>query len=147
MKSLFVFISFLLLLGCKGNEEKLNISNLKTETDCIKEIFKKDSIYGEIRNHASKNISISETITIYTKNLKSLDYSNCPDEFKSAFYKHIQAWLDFRKVSDKHPSLRGELHDTFTKLEKSEDSIEFKSRLKQIFDTWEFVKKIQIHKN
>ncbi|QHI36778.1 hypothetical protein IMCC3317_21480 [Kordia antarctica] len=144
MKYLLVLVSFLVLLACKENDKKPNLSDSKIETDkisCVNEIFKRDSIFGEIRNHASEKISLSETITIYTKNIKSLDYSNCPEEFKSAFDKHIEAWLDFRKVSDKYPLLRGELHDIFTKIEKSEDSTEFKSRLGQILETWKLVDK------
>ncbi len=142
MKYLLILISFLLLLACKGNEEKPNTSDLKIETDktnCVNEIFKRDSLFGEIRNHSSEKISLSKTITIYSKNLKSLDYSNCPEEFKLAFHKHNEAWLDFRKVSNKYPLLRGELHDIFTKIEKSEDSTEFKSCLKQILETWKLV--------
>jgi hypothetical protein len=68
-----------------------------------------------------------------------LDYSYCPEEFELAFHKHIDAWLDFRKVSDKYPLLRGELHDIFSIIEKSKDSTEFKSRLNQILETWKIV--------
>lgn len=107
--------------------------------NCIKQIFEKDSIFGDIRNHASEKISLSEVINNYSKNLKSLDYSHCPDIFESAFHKHIDAWLDFRNVSDKYPLIRGELHDIFAIIEKSKDSTEFKSRLGQILETWKIV--------
>ncbi|WP_109098302.1 hypothetical protein [Aquimarina sp. AU58] len=110
--------------------------------NCVKKIFEKDSIYGDIRNHASEKAPLSEAIHDYTKNVKSLDYSDCPKEFESAFHKHMDAWLDFRKVSDKYPLLRGELHDIFATIEKSEDSTEFKSRLNQILETWKIVEEI-----
>lgn len=116
----------------------------RKNTNCVEYIFEQDSIFGDIRNHASEKISLSEAINNYSKNLKSLDYSHCPEEFESAFNKHADAWLDFRKVSDKYPLLRGELHDIFEIIEKSEDSTEFKSRLNQILETW---KLIEEHKN
>jgi len=111
----------------------------RKNTNCVKQIFEQDSIFGDIRNHASEKISLSEAINNYSKNLKSLDYSHCPEEFESAFHKHIDAWLDFIKVSDKYPLLRGELHDIFAIIEKSEDSTEFKSRLNQILETWKLI--------
>jgi hypothetical protein len=110
--------------------------------NCFKKVFEKDSIFGNIRNHASETMPISKAITNYSVNLKSLDYSHCPEEFESAFQKHIEAWLNFREVSDKYPSLRGELHDIFSIIEKGKDSTEFRSRLKQILETWKMVKQI-----
>ena len=142
MKSVIALILFSLLFACKGNEEKPKASDLKIKTgrtDCVTEIFRKDSILGEIRNHASENISLSETIKNYSNNVLSLDYSYCPKEFKLAFQNHIKAWQKIRKVTDKHLSLRGELHNIFSELEKSEDSTEFKSHLKEIWDTWKIV--------
>lgn len=137
-----IFVLSLLFLGCNGANKKKSSSFSNSErkkTNCVKRIFEKDSIFGDIRNHASEKISLSEAITNYSKNLKSLDFSHCPEEFESAFNKHIDAWLDFRKVSDKHAVLRGELHDIFTVIEKSEDSTEFKSKLNQILETWKIV--------
>ncbi|MBC8756378.1 hypothetical protein H2O64_17010 [Kordia sp. YSTF-M3] len=142
IKSIMLLLT-LLLLGCNDSNKKENSSFSNTEEksiNCVKQIFEKDSIFGNIRNHASENISLSETINNYSKNLKSLDFSHCPKEFESAYQKHIDAWLDFRKVSDKYPLLRGELHDIFAIIEKSEDSTEFKSRLNQILETWKIVK-------
>lgn len=130
------------LLGCKGPKEKLENSDSKIEIkekNCVDRILKQDSIFGDIRNHASENISLSETIDNYANGLKSMDYIKCPEEFKSAFQAHIEAWLEMRKVSDRYPSLRGELHDVFGRIEKSEDSTEFKLLEKQIWDTWKVV--------
>lgn len=141
IKPIILFLS-LLLLGCNGpnKKESRSFSNSNGKNiNCVKRIFEKDSIFGDIRNHASERISLSEAINNYSKNIKSLDYSHCPEEFESAFNKHIDAWLDFRKVSDKHPLLRGELHDIFAIIEKSEDSTEFKSKLNQILETWKMV--------
>jgi len=142
MKLFLILVTFLLILGCKGPKEKHNNSDLTIEIEgknCVNQVLKRDSVFGEIRNHASENISLSETINNYTNDLKSIDYINCPEKFKSAFHAHIEAWLEIIKVSDKYPSLRGELHDIFAKLEKSEDSTEFKLLVKQIWDTWKIV--------
>ncbi|WP_108840677.1 hypothetical protein [Aquimarina sp. Aq78] len=138
-----ILLFSLLLLGCNGPNKKENrsFSDIERKSiDCVKQIFEKDSIFGNIRNHASEKTSLTEVINDYSKNLKSLDYSHCPEEFESAFSKHIDAWLDFRKISDKYPLLRGELHDIFAVIEKSKDSTEFKSRLNQILETWKIVK-------
>ncbi len=129
-------------MGCNGANKKEHsaASNMKQKNvNCVKHIFEKDSIFGDIRNHASEKASLSDAINNYAKNLKSLDFSNCPEDFELAFHKHIDAWLDFRNLSDKYPSLRGELHDIFSTIEKSKDSIEFKSRLNEIFETWNVV--------
>ena len=137
-----IFILTLLLLGCNGANKKENSSDSNMEgksINCINQIIKKDSILGDIRNHSTERISLSETIDNYSKSLKSLDFSNCPEDFELAFNKHIDAWLDFRKLSDKYPLLRGELHDIFSIIEKSKDSIEFKSRLNEILETWKLV--------
>lgn len=141
IKPVIIFIS-LLVFGCNGHNKKNDSSASDVERkrkDCVKQIFEKDSIFGNIRNHDSEKISISEAIHNYSKNLKSLNYSNCPEKFETAFRNHIDAWIDFRKVSDKYPLLRGELHDIFAIMEKSKDSTEFKSRLDQILETWKIV--------
>jgi len=88
---------------------------------------------------SAQTISLSETIINYTRDLKSLDFSNCPNDFKIAFEKHIKAWLNFKTLSDKYSSIRGELHDIFDELEKSEDSIVFKQLVGNIWDTWKLV--------
>lgn len=135
MKSLCIFLS-LILLGCNSSNREEKSAN------CVKLVFEKDSVFGNIRNYDSEKVPLSEAITNYSNNSKSLDFSNCPKEFELAFRKHIDAWLDFTKVSDKHPTLRGELHDIFAEIEKSKDSTEFKSRLAQILETWKFVKEV-----
>ncbi|HMC00036.1 MAG TPA: hypothetical protein VKN14_03255 [Flavobacteriaceae bacterium] len=137
-----ILILLLTLIGCKDSKVKTVESDkaiTKSESSCIKKVFEKDSIFGEIRNHASKTISLSETIVNYTQDLKSLDFSNCPKDFKIAFDKHIEAWLDIRTVIDKYPSMHGELHDIFDELEKSKDSIMFKQLLGNIWETWKLV--------
>ncbi len=129
-------------IACKNTvdkEKKSLISSEEQQTECVKMVFEKDSILGSIRNHASKKISLSQTITNYTNDLKLIDFSLCPTAFETAFDKHIDAWLKMKKVTDNYPSMRGELHAIFDQLEKSKDSVEFKSSLKQIWDTWKEV--------
>ena len=146
MKYFLNLLLILLLLSCnnagnKSSKAKLeSVTNINTE--CIESILKKDSVLGQIRNHASEQISLSETIDNYTNSLKSLDYSDCPDNFTIAFHEHIEAWLELKKASDKYPELRGELHEVFSELEKKKDSLEFKSFETKILDTWETVEKI-----
>lgn len=141
VKSLCIFLS-LILLGCNSSNKKDNtlLSNKEEKSaNCVKLVFEKDSVFGHIRNYDSEKVPLSNAINTYLNNSKSLNFSNCPKEFELAFRKHIDAWLDFTKVSDKHPTLRGELHDIFAIIEKSKDSTEFKSRLAQIVETWKTV--------
>nr|WP_321235306.1 hypothetical protein [uncultured Psychroserpens sp.] len=136
------FVSLILLftvLGCKDTKVKQNNTDATLEikrTNCVEQIFAKDSVLGSIRNHASEKIPLSKALNNYTKALKSLDYTNCPETFTSAFHEHIEAWEKVAKISNQHPSLRGELHDIFAELEKGKDSTEFKSLVKQVWDTW-----------
>ncbi|PKV50935.1 hypothetical protein ATE84_3004 [Aquimarina sp. MAR_2010_214] len=77
VKPIILFLS-LLLLACNGSNKKENSSSSNMErksVSCVKYIFEKDSIFGDIRNHASEKTSVSEAINNYSKNLKSLDYS------------------------------------------------------------------------
>ena len=142
MKLLFLIMLFP-ILGCKETVAKKNKDDLTLEikqAECVEHIFTKDSILGELRNHASEKVSLSQAIINYTKETESLDFSNCPETFTSVFYKHIDAWKKVTKVSDKYPHLRGELHNLFAQLEKSKDSTEFKYLVKQVWDTWNMVK-------
>ncbi|NNL16138.1 MAG: hypothetical protein HKO81_05810 [Flavobacteriaceae bacterium] len=142
MKFLLVVLIISSILGCKDIGQKRVDTNLTPEenqTMCIERIFEKDSVLGEIRNHASEKVSLSQSIINYTKELESLDYSNCPEKFVSSFHEHIEAWKMVTKVTDDYPSLRGELHDIFSELEKSKDSTQFKSLVKQVWDTWNLV--------
>lgn len=125
-------------IGKKNIENNLEKDNA-IGSECMKIVLKRDQEFGEIRNHSSEQISLSETIDLYTSSLKSLDYSNCPEKFRLAFDEHINAWLGIKLVSDKYPEIRGELHDLFTRLENSKDSIEFKIQSKKIWDTWNII--------
>ncbi|MBT8320726.1 MAG: hypothetical protein KJO90_03550 [Eudoraea sp.] len=134
-----VFILVLSILSCNKTVGKKNAADKTAEVKqlkCVEHIFTSDSILGEVRNHASEKVSLSQSIMTYTEELESLDFSNCPEKFTSAFRQHIEAWKMVMQVSDKYPSLRGELHSIFAELEKSKDSTEFKYLVKQVWDTW-----------
>jgi hypothetical protein len=136
-------IFLILIISCKetGSNRINQDLNFDIEsTKCIERIFAKDSVLGEIRNHASENISLSNAIKNYTRKLESMDFTNCPKTFTSSFTKHIEAWKMVTTVSDKYPSKRGELHEIFAELEKSKDSTQFNSLVKQVWDTWNVVK-------
>lgn len=105
-------------------------------SNCIATIIKQDSILGKVRNDASKKMSLSHTINAYAESLLALDYRNCPEAFAFAFKNHIDAWLDVKRITDKYPSLRGELHDVFDQLEQTKDSTAFKLLVKKVWDTW-----------
>lgn len=140
---LLLFIFTISLLGCRGIGEKQDSSHTgldAKQVKCVERIFKKDSVLGDIRNHASEKMSLSQAINNYTSKLEAINYNDCPEKFTSAFLKHIEAWKLVKKVTDKYPSMRGELHDIFAKLEKSNDSTEFKILAQQIWDTWDMVK-------
>jgi hypothetical protein len=140
MQPALLLIVCFFLLGCKNTGTapiENNLDNNKAiEKACIATVLQKDAELGKIRNHASEQISLSETIDIYTAGLKALDYSKCPTAFTTAFNEHIDAWLAIKPITDKYPEFRGELHELFNRLEKSKDSIEFKLQSKKIWDTW-----------
>lgn len=100
---------------------------------------------GTIRNHACETIPLSQTITNYTKNLEALNFNNCPEKFSLAFKAHIRAWNNMKKVTDKHDTIRGELHYLFNKLEQTKDSVEFKIYLKDIWDTWKVIENAKVN--
>ncbi len=136
------FIVLIFLLGCKTDSHNENIITNHLEyssKECIDRIMEQDSILGEIRNNAPKSISLSESISDYTNNSKALNFAHCPEEFKTSYEKHIEAWQDFIKVTDQYASLRGELHEIFAMIEKSKDSVEYKHHLNQIIASWELV--------
>ena len=110
--------------------------------NCMASIFKQDDSLGSIRNHACEKITLSKTISNYVTSMKRLDFKNCPDDFKNAFEEHEAAWKDMIQVTDNYQDLRGELHDLFDQIEASPDSLEFKKRLKLIWDTWAKIEKV-----
>ena len=132
------FLCALLVFACKQKDTKESEGHSKA---CIDSIFKKDDALGAIRNHDSEVMSLSETINRYTAELNKLDFTNCPNAFTTAFNDHIQAWDEMRVVTDQYPDLRGEMHDLFDRIEKGKDSVQFKLRLKAIWDTWEPIEK------
>ena len=143
MRLLLILIILFFFIACKKGENRNTLNTISLEeqhVNCIEDIFEKDSVLGEIRNHAPKAMALSEAINSYTHDLESLDFSNCPENFTASFKKHIEAWKMVTKVSDKYPALRGELHDIFEALETGSDSTEFKLLLKEVWDTWNVVK-------
>ena len=117
---------------CKQKEKSV-VSEIKS---CEETIIEQDSIFGIIRNHASEENSLSKSISNYLAALKSLDYSNCSEQFYNAFYSHIAAWDSLTKVTDNYPDLRGELHDLFKDIEQTKDSTAFTAYLNAIWSTW-----------
>lgn len=134
MKYLYFFIGLALMISCKNKENKFEDSK-----KCVSVIMKKDDSLGSIRNHDSKNISLSKTIDKYTLSVKSLDFQNCPKNFKTAFQKHLSAWKDMKHVTNNHPHLRGEMHALFDSIKKTNDSLAFSNKLDAIFNTWKEV--------
>ncbi|MFD0962705.1 hypothetical protein [Pseudofulvibacter geojedonensis] len=123
------------------NEKQSYAEVTKLPENCIEVILKKDSELGSIRNHACEKISLSTTIDNYVTSLQALDYTNCSPEFSQAFTNHQKAWLASKQITNKHPELRGEMHDLFDTINKTSDSTEFKKLVKDIWDTWADVEK------
>lgn len=129
MRNVFVIVILICLAIACQNPENQDIA-------CMEAIIEDDSQLGEIRNHACKEQSLSETIRDYTENLELLDFSDCPEDFKKAFKNHITAWKNMKLITDSHPDLRGEMHDLFDQIKVSTDSTIFKARLATIWSTW-----------
>lgn len=134
MKYLYFFIGLILIISCKNKENKFEDSK-----KCVDYIMQKDHSLGSIRNHDSKNISLSKTIDKYTLSVENLHFQNCSKNFKIAFQKHLSAWKEMKHVTDKHPHLRGEMHALFDSIKKTNDSLAFSNKLDAIFNTWKEV--------
>ncbi len=137
-------------LSCKESKENKEtteteavIEEVASTPTCIEKILAEDGTYGKERNHACETISLEETINKYTAQIRSLDYTDCPEAFTKAFLDHITAWDSIVPVTSKYPDLRGEMHDLFDEIEQSADSMEFKERLALIWSTWEAVEAAQ----
>ncbi len=144
---LYFFITgFFILVGCKEKQRHkspAHTASADSYKNCIETILKKDDSLGTLRNHGSETVSLSETIKNYSKALKRLDFSSCPEGFSKAFDEHISAWNQMLSVTDKYPDLRGELHDIFDQIKTTPDSMVFETRLKAIWDTWESIDSIK----
>ena len=139
IQSHFTFYCLIIfLIACNNSSTKLS-KHEQTEADskaCIERVLQADNKLGTIRNHACEKIPLSETIRDYTKGMKALSYKGCKEVFTTAFDRHREAWDAMIPVTDHFPDLRGEMHDLFNIIEKSERADEFKPRLKAIWDTW-----------
>lgn len=134
-----------LLPQCKNPEipktQSADIVGLDNE--CIKRVFAVDDSIGKIRNQACSALSLEETIENYVRDIEAIDFAACPPAFTAAFRKHKEAWRDMQSVVSHHPDLRGEMHDLFDQIEVSKDSVIFKAKLKEIWDTWALVESSQ----
>ncbi|MDC8004810.1 hypothetical protein POV27_12165 [Aureisphaera galaxeae] len=140
---LFTF-AFITLLSCKSDKGKTPVEEVvASPADCIERILAEDSEYGKERNHACETISLSETIAQYTKQLRGMDFSDCPAAFSKAFDGHITAWDSIAPLTHKYPDLRGEMHVLFDSIEKTADSTEFKRLLGAIWSTWGDIEAVQ----
>ena len=134
------------LSNCKkaGNSSsKSEIELEKQHNKCIERIITKDSVLGSVRNTATKSLTLTETITNYTKALEELDFTDCPEQFTTAFKSHIEAWKNMKTLTVSHDTLRGEMHEVFKEIETSADSVIFKTLLKDIWDTWDLVEDLK----
>ena len=125
--------------GCKSDNPNLGKSS---NDDCIERILAEDSRLGTKRNHECERIPLDQTIQLYIDSLLRLDFNGCPENFKSAFLHHIEAWNNMIPITRSHGELRGEMHDLFDIISSDQDSTEFKVRLKSIWDTWGEVEKL-----
>lgn len=133
---LLLFIT--VVVGCKDvNQPQDDNSRVSTpQKECIKEAISLDSSLGARRDKASRHVALGQSIRDYIKGMEAISFTGCPQAFTTAFKNHIAAWQDLLPLADKHPELRGELHELFTQLEKGPDGEEFKRRLKAVWDTW-----------
>jgi hypothetical protein len=114
---------------------------LAEQNPFISAIIAQDDSLGVVRNHACETIPLAQTIRDYTEALAGLDYSDCPENFTSAFASHRQAWEQLIPFAEQYPDLRGEMHDLFDQLEKGPDAERFKPLVERIWETWREVEK------
>ena len=140
MKENSIIIICLIFLSCniQGVSQSKN-SKDKLAEQCIEDIIARDDVLGSIRNRSCEEISLSETILNYVKEIEKMDFSYCPKYFKVAFTRHIQAWKDMIPVTDHFPTLRGEMHDLFEQIDRSDHGQAYKTVLSNIWSTWDEV--------
>lgn len=142
-----LIVTAFLLQSCDRRISRFTEKNQVSITDkqCINKVIAADDSLGKIRNLECKKHALSQTITSYTLAMRKIQKQDCPKEFSKAFDLHIQSWDNILVVTDKYPSIRGEMHDLFKQLEKSKDSIEFKKLQAEIWKTWVEVEKKQFY--
>lgn len=136
----------LLLIGsCKKNTSSSLEKNIDKKEisakDCMIKVIAVDSAFGDVRNHASESISLSQTIKNYISSMDTYPYDNCPPDFTTAFKKHQEAWKGLLSITDKYPNQRGELHVIFEHIAAGDDATSFDTLLAQVLSTWTDVKK------
>ena len=139
---IFILLTFLVfsLLSCSQppsqNQQKAENQKPDNSLECIERVLAEDNALGVTRNHDCETISLDSTIIKYADRLGKIEFSNCPETFTLAFEKHRQAWLEMIPLAKKFPDLRGEMHDLFDIIEKSDQAETFKPLLKAVWDTW-----------
>lgn len=118
-------------------QEKQQVT--EAEKKSMDRVIAIDDSIGKIRNKECRTLSLSQTITNYTEKMKQINMEGCPKEFSKSFDQHITSWNNLLQVTDKYPQLRGEMHDLFQKLEKSQDSAVFKKLKNDVWDTWDLI--------
>ncbi|NNE33177.1 MAG: hypothetical protein HKN40_12495 [Winogradskyella sp.] len=111
------------------------------KTNCIENVIEKDSEFGKLRNHQCETKTLHTTIIDYTEAMRNINFENCPETFSVAFKNHITAWDSMGEFTKKYSELRGEMHNLFDSIKKTNDSLQFKILLKDIWNTWTHVEK------
>jgi len=137
MLLLIVMVCFLQSCDRSMNRLKEKHQITPKEKSRIDRVIAIDDSIGNVRNKQCKNVSMSQAIVNYTGSMKKINMEGTPKQFSKAFTIHIESWEDMLAVTDKYPEMRGEMHDLFLKLEKSNDSLMFKKLKNAIWDTWE----------
>lgn len=127
--------------GSKKREQSQNAQKTFENSECIESVLTIDDSIGRIRNHACETVSLSLAIEKYTREIRALNYENCPEGFIHAFRNHLTAWDDMIEITDDYPEWRGEMHVLFDSLNSSADSVPFNQKLEDIWNTWEEVEK------
>jgi hypothetical protein len=140
LKIIIIFGFAILAFNCNqtnsDSQKTVTPNAISNPLECIQKIIAADDSLGFIRNHACEQISLSETIRQYVKEMQSLSFQSCPEKFTDAFKKHQEAWLALIPVVDNYPDLRGEMHDLFKTLESSEHAATFNPLVKTVWETW-----------
>lgn len=107
------------------------------DESAMAKVLAHDELLGKLRNRACQRMPLSEAVRNYAEGLSLLDFSGCPNDFRSGFEQHRLAWLALLPFTDRQPDLRGEMHALFSKMEN--DDAAFKQAVKHVWDTWAIV--------
>ncbi len=116
----------------------------KGAKQAIAQVLAMDSVLSRQRDQLPEKHSLATAVSVYVHGLDSIDFSECPTEFASAFKQHRDAWNDSIPFFEKHDGLHGEMQEVMGKIRQMDQTVvsELDRYLVHIMDSWTEVENI-----